>query len=106
MLSVTDLRGARRHRVQCTLRAEHLASGGELALAVRNLSPTGLMIVDNPALARGERLIVRLPGVGRLEAYCIWTVDSRAGFQFERLLRPAEFAGLLDSVQPGVRLRG
>jgi len=104
-LSVTDLRGALRHRVDCTVRAEHLARDSELSLAVRNISPSGLMIADNPGLSRGERLILRLPKVGRVEGYCIWTVDSRAGFQFERLLRPAEFAALLDELQPGVRLR-
>ena len=36
-------------------------------------------------------MIIRLPEIGRIEAYCIWTRDDRAGFQFERIIRLDDF---------------
>jgi hypothetical protein len=63
-------------------------------------------MVDNaPALGRGDRIIIRLPVVGRIEAYVIWTRDSRAGFQFERIIRLDDFVTIIDQLQPNPRLR-
>ncbi len=43
---------------------------------------------DAAARARGDRIIVRLPIIGRVEeAYCIWVTEERANFQFERIIR-------------------
>lgn len=68
------------------------------------------MAQDDPAegavkLGRGERLIIRLPQVGRIEAHLIWTSGDRAGFQFERIIRAADFIALIDTLQPNPRLR-
>jgi hypothetical protein len=98
-LSVTDLRMARRHDVACTVWAEHLGRGRELALAVRNISVNGLLIDPSPDLGRGDRLMLRLPALGQIEAYCIWTIDTRAGCQFERILHPGEFVAVLERIK-------
>ena len=50
-------------------------------------------------------MIVRLPVIGRIEAYCIWIRDNRAGFQFERIIRVDDFLAMIDTLQPNPRLR-
>ncbi|KHL26771.1 hypothetical protein PK98_05510 [Croceibacterium mercuriale] len=99
-LSVTEQRTAMRHRVDCMIRVEHLNRGCEIDLRLRNLSANGVLIDPAPDLLRGDRLILRLPALGRIEAYCLWTVDTRAGCQFERVLRPAEFDAILAQARP------
>jgi len=99
-LSVTEQRMAMRHRVDCAVQAEHLNRGCEMELRLRNLSANGVLIDPAPGLRRGDRMILRLPALGRIEAYCIWTVDTRAGCQFERVLRAAEFEAILATIRP------
>ena len=104
-LSATDMRRSTRHPVSYSLVAESLREG-DLKLHIANISSHGFMIdegVDN--LARGDRMIVRLPVVGRIEAYCIWVMDDRAGFQFERLIRADDFSKLIKELQPNPALR-
>ena len=103
-LSVTDLRRAARHPVDFPVIAEH-HDRGDLPLHICNISAHGFMVDDAAGLARGDRVIIRLPTIGRIEAYVIWTRDSRAGFQFERIIRLDDFVGLIDTLQPNPRLR-
>ena len=63
------------------------------------------MVDDAKQLNRGDRIIIRLPVVGRIEAYVIWTRDNRAGFQFERIIRLDDFVSIIDQLQPNPRLR-
>ena len=103
-LSVTDLRRAARHPVDFPVIAEHFVHG-DLKLHVCNLSAHGFMVDDASKLSRGDRAIIRLPVVGRIEAYVIWTRDDRAGFQFERIIRLDDFVEIIDALQPNARLR-
>lgn len=103
-LSVTDLRRAARHPVDFPVIAEH-SSKGDLKLHVSNLSAHGFMVDDGCELSRGDRVIIRLPIVGRIEAYVMWTSDKRAGFQFERIIRIDDFVMIIDEIQPNPRLR-
>ncbi|MGN3973389.1 PilZ domain-containing protein [Tsuneonella sp. SYSU-LHT278] len=103
-LSVTDLRRAARHPVDYPVIAEHQVHG-DLKLHVANLSAHGFMVDDAKGLARGDRVIIRLPEVGRIEAYVIWTRDERAGFQFERIIRLDDFVRIIETLQPNPRLR-
>jgi hypothetical protein len=103
-LSVTDLRRAARHPVDFPAIVEHFVHG-DLHLHVCNLSAHGFMVDNAERLARGDRIIIRLPVVGRIEAYVIWTRDSRAGFQFERIIRLDDFVAVIDQLQPNPRLR-
>lgn len=103
-LSVTDLRRASRHPVDFPAIVEHFVHG-DLHLHVCNLSAHGFMVDDGHKLQRGDRIIIRLPVVGRIEAYVIWTRDSRAGFQFERIIRVDDFVTIIDQLQPNPRLR-
>lgn len=104
-LSVTDMRRASRHPVDYTVIAEHLMHG-DVKLRVSNISAHGFMIDDAENIARGDRLIIRLPAVGRIEAYCIWLTPDRAGFQFERILRLDDFQLMISEMQPNPALRG
>ncbi|MEL7445264.1 MAG: PilZ domain-containing protein [Pseudomonadota bacterium] len=103
-LSVTDMRRATRHPVDFPVIVEHFAHG-DLNLHVANLSAHGFMVDDADKLQRGDRVIIRLPIVGRIEAYVIWTRGERAGFQFERIIRIDDFVAIIDTLQPNPRLR-
>jgi hypothetical protein len=103
-LTVTDLRRAARHPVEFKVIGEHRRLG-DIHLTVINLSAHGFMASGDLGLSRGERLLVRLPVVGRIEAHLIWAHDDRCGFQFERIVRQEEFLKLLDMIQPNPRLR-
>ncbi|MDP5102821.1 MAG: PilZ domain-containing protein [Erythrobacter sp.] len=104
-LSVTDLRRAARHPVDMPAIVEHFVHG-DMHLHVSNLSAHGFMVDGgSEQLQRGDRIIIRLPVVGRIEAYVIWTRDDRAGFQFERIIRLDDFVSIIDQLQPNPRLR-
>lgn len=104
-LSVTDQRRATRHPVNHPVIGEH-RTRGDLPLHISNISAHGFMVDDANSLDRGDRVIVRLPEIGRIEAYCIWTADDgRAGFQFERIIRFDAFLSMIESLQPNPRLR-
>jgi hypothetical protein len=98
------MRRAARHPVDFPVIAEH-RDRGDLSLHIANISAHGFM-VDNPHdLQRGERVIIRLPEIGRIEAYVIWVRDERAGLQFERIIRLDDFVRMMDTLQPNPRLR-
>ena len=103
-LSVTELRRATRHPVDYTVIGEH-RTRGDLTMHVANISAQGFMVDSAPELQRGDRVTIALPGVGRIEAYVIWIMEDRAGFQFERILRLDDFMQLIDRLQPNPRLR-
>lgn len=103
-LSVTDLRRAARHPVDHPVIAEH-HDRGDVKMHITNLSAHGFMIDDTADLSRGDRVIIRLPVVGRIEAYVIWTREERTGFQFERIIRLDDFVEMINALQPNPRLR-
>lgn len=103
-LSVTDMRRSTRHPVDFRAIGEHRQKG-DVHLHIVNISAHGFMAQGTLDLGRGERLVVRLPQIGRIEAHLIWASGERAGFQFERIIRANEFMGLIDTIQPNPRLR-
>ena len=107
-LSVPDMRRSTRHPVDYPVIGEHRTIG-DIKLHIANLSAHGFMVdgvgVDTPAFARGDRVIIRLPLIGRIEAYCIWITEDRAGFQFERIIRLDDFVAMIEDLQPNPRLR-
>ena len=103
-LSVTDLRRAARHPVDYPVIAEH-HTRGDVKLHIANISAHGFMVDGSPGIERGDRVIIRLPEIGRIEAYVIWVRDERAGFQFERIIRLDDFMRIIEALQPNPRLR-
>lgn len=103
-LSVTDLRRAMRHPVDCPVIGEHRQLG-DVHLNIVNISSHGFMVQGDHGMTRGERVTIRLPSIGRIEAHVIWQADDRSGFQFERIIRLEEFLNLIDALQPNPRLR-
>ena len=103
-LTVTDQRRSTRHPVDHPVIGEH-RTRGDMKLHICNLSAHGFMVDGEPELERGDRLIVRLPVIGRIEAYCIWTTEDRAGMQFERIIRLDDFVSMIEALQPNPRLR-
>ncbi|WP_156839148.1 PilZ domain-containing protein [Novosphingobium aquimarinum] len=103
-LTVTDKRRAARHPVDYKVIAEHRTIG-DVHLHIVNISAQGFMAHVDGDLERGERLDLRLPIIGRIEAHLIWAHEERAGFQFERIIRLDDFMQLVDTLQPNPRLR-
>jgi hypothetical protein len=103
-LTVTDLRRAARHPVDYKVIGEHRRLG-DVHLHVVNISAHGFMVEGDLELTRGERVIIRLPELGRIEAHLIWVAEGRAGFQFERIVRFEDFMRMIDALQPNPRLR-
>ncbi|MCB2061252.1 MAG: PilZ domain-containing protein [Novosphingobium sp.] len=103
-LTVTDMRRAVRHPVDHKVIGEHRQLG-DVHLHIINLSAHGFMAKGSLDLGRGERVIIRLPVIGRIEAHLIWAHDERSGFQFERIIRTDDFLKLIDAIQPNPRLR-
>ncbi len=103
-LTVTDMRQAARHTVDYPVIGEHRRLG-DIHLHVVNISAHGFMVDGDVQLVRGERVIIRLPKIGRIEAHLIWLAEGRAGFQFERIIRPDDFFTLIDTLQPNRHLR-
>ena len=103
-LTVTDLRRAARHPVAYKVIGEHRRLG-DVHLHVVNVSAHGFMVEGDLDLTRGERVIIRLPELGRIEAHLIWVAEGRAGFQFERIVRLEDFMKMIDALQPNPRLR-
>jgi len=103
-LTVTDKRRAMRHPVDHKVIAEHRQLG-DVHLNIVNLSAQGFMTQGKTAIGRGERVTIRLPVVGQIEAHLIWAQEERAGFQFERIIRLDDFVKMIDTLQPNPRLR-
>ncbi len=103
-LSVTDQRRSTRHPVDLPLIAEHRRFG-DIMLHLINVSTNGFMVRGELSLARGERLTIRLPQIGRIEAFLVWGDADRSGFQFERIVRADDFAKMIKALQPNPRLR-
>lgn len=103
-LSVTDLRRSTRHPVNLPIIGEHRARG-DIMLQLANVSTTGFMATGIEGLTRGERVTIRLPHIGRIEAFLVWIDGDRAGFQFERIVRLDDFAKLIKALQPNLKPR-
>jgi len=103
-LSVTDQRLSNRHPVDLPLIGEHRRLG-DVMLHVINISTTGFMVKGELSLQRGERITIRLQHIGRIEAFLVWSDASRAGFQFERILRNDDFLMMIKAMQPNPRLQ-
>lgn len=103
-LSVTDKRRAARHPVSHPVIGEH-RDLGDVHIHIANISAQGFMIDGALPFGRGERLVIRLPVIGRIEAHLIWQTSDRAGFQFERIIRIDDFAEMIEQIQPNTRLR-
>jgi PilZ domain len=103
-LSVTDLRRATRHPVEYPVIGEHRRLG-DVKMRIVNISAHGFMVEGPTGLSRGERVIIRLPVIGRIEAHMIWGTEDRSGFQFERIIRFEDYVSLIDQLQPNPRLR-
>jgi hypothetical protein len=103
-LTVTDKRRAARHPAEYKVIAEHRQLG-DVLLNIVNVSAQGFMAQGVSGMERGERVVMRLPVVGRIEAHLIWVHEDRVGFQFERIIRLDDFAKLVDAMQPNPRLR-
>jgi PilZ domain len=103
-LTVTDLRRAVRHPVDYRVIGEHRTLG-DLHLHIVNLSAHGFMAQGPAPVERGERIVIRLPIIGRIESHLIWAHEERSGFQFERIVRCDDFIRMIDAIQPNPRLR-
>ena len=71
---------------------------GEFKVKMTNVSAHGCQLVHETELNKGDRVVVRLPVAGRIEAFLIWSHNGRSGFEFERVIRPDEFMEMIDKI--------
>lgn len=96
-LSIVEMRRTSRYPVDFMARAEHRRLD-EVDLRIVNLSVQGFMIEGEVDIERGERVELRLPHIGRIDAHLVWRHEGRCGFQLERVIREEEFNALLSAV--------
>jgi hypothetical protein len=95
----SDRREAMRHPVDYPLFAAH-ARRGDVKLRIVNISTAGFMANGDVALTAGERVTLRLPVIGEIEAHMVWADATRVGFRFERIVRLGDFTRLFVAMQP------
>jgi len=93
----SDLRRATRFPVDFETICE-IQPDQEIRVRVANISATGMMLSDPIDMEKGDRVTVRLPVTGRIEAYLVWSHQGRHGFQFERVIREPDFVAMLDKI--------
>ncbi|MEP2989045.1 MAG: PilZ domain-containing protein [Parasphingorhabdus sp.] len=71
---------------------------GEFNVKMTNVSAHGCQLVHEIEINKGDRIVVRLPIAGRIEAFLIWSHNGRSGFEFERVIRPDEFMEMIDKI--------
>lgn len=71
----------------------------EFRARISNVSANGFMVDQELEFGKGDRLIVRLPVVGRIEAFNKWVHNGRSGFEFERVIRLNDFMEMLDVLE-------
>lgn len=98
-LDVAEKRRAARHSVNHPTIAEHRHLG-DIKAHIVNISANGFMTEGEMPLAKGERITVRLPVIGVIEAHLIWSLGGRSGFQMERVIRLDDFAKVIDAMNP------
>jgi hypothetical protein len=98
------MRRAARHPIDHKVIGEHRRLG-DVHMHIVNVSAHGFMVEGDLDLSRGERVTIRLPEIGRIEAHLIWANEGRAGFQFERIVRLEDFVRMIEALQPNPRLR-
>lgn len=74
--------------------------GGSGDLHIVNISRLGLMARTQAAIARSERLVVRLPICGDVEALVRWAEDGRIGTEFVTPVCEVQYARML-ALMPG-----
>lgn len=96
--SSADLRRAARFAVDFeTICEAH--PNREFRIRISNISAHGMMMTDPIDMQKGDRMVVRLPVIGRIEAYLVWSHQGRSGFEFERVIREPDFVAMLDKVE-------
>jgi len=66
-----------------------MRAGGVVELDLLDLSAGGCMVVFRGGGEVGERVLLRLPGLGFQPAEIVWLEDGRAGIGFEQPLHEA-----------------
>ena len=101
----TDRRASMRHPVDYPVLAGGVAGDGDVRLRIVNISTRGFMAHADSRLAEGDRLMLTLPVIGRIEAFVLWTDGRRTGLAFERVVRLGDFTRMFVEMQPRRRLR-
>lgn len=96
--SSADLRRAARFAVDFETLCE-VYPDREFRIRIANISAHGMMLTDPIDMKKGDRMVVRLPVIGRIEAYLVWSHQGRSGFEFERVIREPDFVAMLDKVE-------
>ena len=73
----------------------HVPAEGEVAVTIRDLSLTGLLIETSAPLDCGDSFHIELPEGGLVEARIVWTGERLFGCQFDRPISPAALSAAI-----------
>lgn len=86
-------RGQSRRALPLTVEAID-GAGTKIALLIRNMSGTGLLVETDAALDVGDRVEIDLPHAGRTVARAIWNSDNLFGCAFDEPVSPATLSAV------------
>lgn len=92
--AVRDARGEPRDEVMHRTHALD-ADGQTVKLVLVNMSANGLMARCDGDPAAGDRLQIRLPILGPVDAVVRWSLDGRIGCELERTIPLGEYYTML-----------
>src|SRR3546814_11646994 len=86
---------SRRRHTRCALVTGVQTCALPIYIHVINISRLGLMARTKAVVSKGERLIIRLPVCGDVEAMVRWTEDGRIGTECITPVNEDEYAQML-----------
>lgn len=89
-----EQRGFARRSLRLDVPGE-IASSGEVAVTIHDLSLTGVLIQTSAPLGAGESFWLELPVAGSAEAVIMWTSGDFYGCQFKAPISPAGLSATL-----------
>lgn len=97
-LSITEMRRSSRLAVNHTAPGIHPIIGAVL-LAIENISAVGFKVRARNGIGPGDRLLINLPRLGRLQALCISTKNQQARFLFDSPIPSGQFEPMIASMK-------
>jgi hypothetical protein len=89
-----DQRGSARRALRLDISGE-APSAGDVAVTIRDLSMTGVLIETLAPLNEGASFQIELPEAGTVEATVVWTSGDLFGCRFNRPISPAALSAAL-----------
>lgn len=99
-------RKAMRDSMFLAVEIEQPDTGERFSARARNVSDGGLMADEHDGLGVGDRVVVSLRGVGRVEGKVAWVRDGGIGIAFDERIDPRQTRKPVNGAKPTAAPRG